>query len=82
MLTTQTSTVFLIFYVLLGCWQTPAALEEDGQVGGPGSAEAKGGAPESPGGQVPQVLRYRRVNSPESDRLSGAGGAADAYAGR
>lgn len=52
------------------------ALEEEGQAGGAGSAEVK--APESPSGQ-PRALRYRRVNSPESDRLSGAEGRADGY---
>ena len=32
-----------------------------------------GGAPESPSGQV-RSLRYRRINSPESDRMSAADG--------
>ncbi|XP_053193580.1 tau-tubulin kinase 1 [Scomber japonicus] len=38
-------------------------------------------APESPNGQG-RSLRYRRVNSPESDRLSAAEGRADAYGQR
>ncbi|XP_070957427.1 tau-tubulin kinase 1-like [Oncorhynchus clarkii lewisi] len=38
-----------------------------------------GGAPESPSGQV-RSLRYRRINSPESDRMSAADGrAVDGY---
>ncbi|GLD68146.1 tau-tubulin kinase 1 isoform X1, partial [Lates japonicus] len=41
----------------------------------------RGGAPESPTGQG-RSLRYRRVNSPESDRLSAAEGRADAYGQR
>lgn len=41
----------------------------------------RGGAPESPTGQG-RSLRYRRVNSPESDRLSTAEGRADAYGQR
>ncbi|XP_048125464.1 tau-tubulin kinase 1 [Alosa alosa] len=56
--------------------KTQVALEEEGQAGGTGSAEAK--ALESPSGQA-RALRFRRVNSPESDRLSGADGRADAY---
>ncbi|XP_056136048.1 tau-tubulin kinase 1 [Lampris incognitus] len=38
-------------------------------------------APESPGGQV-LSLRYRRVNSPESERLSAAEGRGDGYGQR
>ncbi|KAM6972479.1 uncharacterized protein ttbk1a [Aplochiton taeniatus] len=38
----------------------------------------RGGAPESPSGHV-RSLRYRRVNSPESDRLSAADGRLDGY---
>ncbi|XP_076141315.1 tau-tubulin kinase 1 [Alosa pseudoharengus] len=56
--------------------KTQVALEEEGQAGGTDSAEAK--ALESPSGQA-RALRFRRVNSPESDRLSGADGRADAY---
>ncbi|XP_029027191.1 tau-tubulin kinase 1 isoform X2 [Betta splendens] len=41
----------------------------------------RGGAPESPTGQA-RSLRYRRVNSPESERLSAAEGRADAYGQR
>ncbi|KAM6939981.1 tau-tubulin kinase 1 [Xenentodon cancila] len=41
----------------------------------------RGGAPESPTGQG-RSLRYRRVNSPESDRLSAAEGRADGYGQR
>ncbi|XP_071359512.1 tau-tubulin kinase 1 isoform X3 [Trachinotus anak] len=41
----------------------------------------RGGVPESPTGQG-RSLRYRRVNSPESDRLSAAEGRADAYGQR
>ncbi|XP_044045228.1 tau-tubulin kinase 1 isoform X2 [Siniperca chuatsi] len=41
----------------------------------------RGGAPESPTGQG-RSLRYRRVNSPESDRLSAAEGRPDAYGQR
>ena len=36
----------------------------------------RGGAVESPGAQV-RSLRYRRINSPESDRVSAADGRAD-----
>ncbi|KAM4583989.1 tau-tubulin kinase 1 isoform 1-T2 [Odontesthes bonariensis] len=41
----------------------------------------RGGAPESPNGQG-RSLRYRRVNSPESDRLSACEGRADGYGQR
>uniref|UniRef100_A0A3Q4GMG2 non-specific serine/threonine protein kinase n=1 Tax=Neolamprologus brichardi TaxID=32507 RepID=A0A3Q4GMG2_NEOBR len=41
----------------------------------------RGVGPESPTGQG-RSLRYRRVNSPESDRLSAAEGRADAYGQR
>ncbi|XP_072239628.1 tau-tubulin kinase 1 [Leuresthes tenuis] len=41
----------------------------------------RGGAPESPTGQG-RSLRYRRVNSPESDRLSAGEGRADGYGQR
>ncbi|XP_058496708.1 tau-tubulin kinase 1 isoform X1 [Solea solea] len=54
--------------------------EEAGRVVCPVSP-VRGGAPESPTGQG-RSLRYRRVNSPESDRLSAAEGRADAYGQR
>nr|XP_046232848.1 tau-tubulin kinase 1 isoform X2 [Scatophagus argus]XP_046232857.1 tau-tubulin kinase 1 isoform X2 [Scatophagus argus] len=54
--------------------------EEAGRVTCPVSP-VRGGAPESPTGQG-RSLRYRRVNSPESDRLSAAEGRADAYGQR
>uniref|UniRef100_A0A3B3X2X7 Protein kinase domain-containing protein n=1 Tax=Poecilia mexicana TaxID=48701 RepID=A0A3B3X2X7_9TELE len=41
----------------------------------------RGGGPESPTGQG-RSLRYRRVNSPESDRLSAAEGRVDGYGQR
>lgn len=41
----------------------------------------RGGALESPTGQG-RSLRYRRVNSPESERVSAAEGRADAYGQR
>ncbi|KAM9819834.1 tau-tubulin kinase 1 [Syngnathus typhle] len=41
----------------------------------------QGGAPDSPTGQG-RSLRYRRVNSPESERLSAAEGRGDAYGQR
>uniref|UniRef100_H3CHK3 non-specific serine/threonine protein kinase n=1 Tax=Tetraodon nigroviridis TaxID=99883 RepID=H3CHK3_TETNG len=41
----------------------------------------RGGAPDSPSAQG-RSLRYRRVNSPESERLSAAEGRADAYGQR
>ena len=41
----------------------------------------RGGVPESPTGQG-RSLRYRRVNSPESDRLSAGEGRADGYGQR
>ncbi|KAM3622656.1 uncharacterized protein V6R79_001700 [Siganus canaliculatus] len=54
--------------------------EEAGRAACPVSP-IRGGAPESPTGQG-RSLRYRRVNSPESDRLSAAEGRADAYGQR
>ncbi|XP_040001002.1 tau-tubulin kinase 1 [Xiphias gladius] len=54
--------------------------EEPGRVVCPVSP-IRGGAPESPTGQG-RSLRYRRVNSPESDRLSAAEGRVDAYGQR
>ncbi|XP_077427485.1 tau-tubulin kinase 1-like isoform X2 [Vanacampus margaritifer] len=54
--------------------------EEAGHAASPVSP-VRGGAPDSPTGQG-RSLRYRRVNSPESERLSGAEGRADAYGQR
>ncbi|KAM7394821.1 hypothetical protein PAMP_021601 [Pampus punctatissimus] len=54
--------------------------EESGRAACPASP-VRGGAPESPTGQG-RSLRYRRVNSPESDRLSAAEGRADVYGQR
>ncbi|XP_026214511.1 tau-tubulin kinase 1 isoform X2 [Anabas testudineus] len=54
--------------------------EEAGRAACPVSP-VRGVAPESPTGQG-RSLRYRRVNSPESDRLSAAEGRADAYGQR
>ncbi|XP_077381206.1 tau-tubulin kinase 1 [Festucalex cinctus] len=54
--------------------------EEAGHAACPVSP-VRGGAPDSPTGQG-RSLRYRRVNSPESERLSGAEGRADGYGQR
>ncbi|XP_060919869.1 tau-tubulin kinase 1 isoform X2 [Labrus mixtus] len=54
--------------------------EESGRGACPASP-VRGGAPESPTGQG-RSLRYRRVNSPESDRLSAADGRVDGYGQR
>lgn len=54
--------------------------EETGRATCPVSP-VRGGAPESPTAQG-RSLRYRRVNSPESDRLSAAEGRVDAYGQR
>ncbi|KAM9314900.1 LOW QUALITY PROTEIN: tau-tubulin kinase 1 [Pholidichthys leucotaenia] len=54
--------------------------EEAGRAACPVSP-VRGGAPDSPTGQG-RSLRYRRVNSPESDRLSAAEGRADGYGQR
>uniref|UniRef100_A0A8C9Z4G0 non-specific serine/threonine protein kinase n=1 Tax=Sander lucioperca TaxID=283035 RepID=A0A8C9Z4G0_SANLU len=54
--------------------------EESGRGACPASP-VRGGAPESPTGQG-RSLRYRRVNSPESERLSAAEGRVDAYGQR
>nr|XP_057902082.1 tau-tubulin kinase 1 [Doryrhamphus excisus] len=54
--------------------------EEAGRAACPVSP-LRSGAPDSPTGQG-RSLRYRRVNSPESDRLSAAEGRADAYGQR
>uniref|UniRef100_A0A3Q1BUF4 non-specific serine/threonine protein kinase n=1 Tax=Amphiprion ocellaris TaxID=80972 RepID=A0A3Q1BUF4_AMPOC len=55
--------------------------EEEAGRGACPVSPVRGGAPESPTGQG-RSLRYRRVNSPESDRLSAAEGRADAYGQR
>ncbi|XP_054865738.1 tau-tubulin kinase 1 isoform X1 [Amphiprion ocellaris] len=57
------------------------AQEEEAGRGACPVSPVRGGAPESPTGQG-RSLRYRRVNSPESDRLSAAEGRADAYGQR
>ncbi|XP_063738893.1 tau-tubulin kinase 1 [Eleginops maclovinus] len=54
--------------------------EESGRGACPASP-VRGGVPESPTGQG-RSLRYRRVNSPESDRLSAAEGRNDGYGQR
>ncbi|XP_034413928.1 tau-tubulin kinase 1 [Cyclopterus lumpus] len=57
------------------------AQEEEVSRGACPASPVRGGIPESPSGQG-RSLRYRRVNSPESDRLSAAEGRADAYGQR
>lgn len=57
------------------------AQEEEAGRGACPVSPVRGGAPESPTGQG-RSLRYRRVNSPESDRLSAAEGRVDAYGQR
>uniref|UniRef100_A0A1A7XA46 non-specific serine/threonine protein kinase n=2 Tax=Iconisemion striatum TaxID=60296 RepID=A0A1A7XA46_9TELE len=57
------------------------AQEEEAGRGACPVSPVRGGAPESPTGQG-RSLRYRRVNSPESDRLSAAEGRADGYGQR
>ncbi|XP_061687171.1 tau-tubulin kinase 1 [Syngnathoides biaculeatus] len=54
--------------------------EEAGHAACPASP-VRGGAPDSPSGQG-RPSRYRRVNSPESERLSAAEGRTDAYGQR
>nr|XP_061843960.1 tau-tubulin kinase 1-like isoform X1 [Nerophis lumbriciformis] len=54
--------------------------EEAGRIACPVSP-LRSGAPDSPTGQA-RSLRYRRINSPESDRLSAAEGRGDAYGQR
>ncbi|KAM8843717.1 tau-tubulin kinase 1 isoform 2-T2 [Synchiropus picturatus] len=49
--------------------------------GGRAVSPVRGGAPDSPTGPG-RSLRYRRVNSPESDRLSAAEGRGDVYGQR
>ncbi|XP_068606764.1 tau-tubulin kinase 1 isoform X2 [Brachionichthys hirsutus] len=55
--------------------------EEEAGRGACPVSPGQGGAPESPTGPG-RSLRYRRVNSPESDRLSAAEGRADAFGQR
>ncbi|XP_077935727.1 tau-tubulin kinase 1 isoform X1 [Gasterosteus aculeatus] len=57
------------------------AQEEEASRGACPVSPVRGGVPESPTGPG-RSLRYRRVNSPESDRLSAAEGRADAYGQR
>ncbi|KAL7404579.1 hypothetical protein ABVT39_016558 [Epinephelus coioides] len=57
------------------------AQEEEAGRGACPVSPVRGGVPESPTGQG-RSLRYRRVNSPESDRLSAAEGRVDAYGQR
>ncbi|XP_028306808.1 tau-tubulin kinase 1-like isoform X2 [Gouania willdenowi] len=57
------------------------APEDDGGRGAGPSSPIRGGAPDSPTGQG-RSLRYRRVNSPESERLSAAECRADGYGQR
>ncbi|XP_041839154.1 tau-tubulin kinase 1 [Melanotaenia boesemani] len=57
------------------------AQEEEASRGPCPVSPVRGGAPDSPTGQG-RSLRYRRVNSPESDRLSAAEGRADGYGQR
>ncbi|XP_041641171.1 tau-tubulin kinase 1 isoform X2 [Cheilinus undulatus] len=57
------------------------AQEEESGRGACPVSPVRGGAPDSPTGQG-RSLRYRRVNSPESDRLSAAEGRADGYGQR
>ncbi|XP_058255282.1 tau-tubulin kinase 1 [Hemibagrus wyckioides] len=56
--------------------QVTAEEEEPAEAAEPVSPRP--GDPESPGAQV-RPLRYRRLNSPESDHLTGADGKADVY---
>ncbi|XP_025763806.1 tau-tubulin kinase 1 isoform X5 [Oreochromis niloticus] len=60
---------------------TKGAQEEEAIRGACPVSPVRGVGPESPTGQG-RSLRYRRVNSPESDRLSAAEGRADAYGQR
>ncbi|KAK0133429.1 Tau-tubulin kinase 1 [Merluccius polli] len=55
---------------------TKGAAEEEVSRGACPVSPGRGGAVESPGGQV-RSLRYRRINSPESDRISAAEGRMD-----
>ncbi|XP_069023228.1 tau-tubulin kinase 1 [Embiotoca jacksoni] len=57
------------------------AQEEEAGRGACPASPVRGGAPESPTGQG-RSLRYRRVNSPESERLSAAEGRVDGYGQR
>ncbi|XP_017331337.1 tau-tubulin kinase 1 isoform X2 [Ictalurus punctatus] len=58
--------------------KTQVTAEEEEQVEGAEPVSQRPGDPESPGAQV-RPLRYRRINSPESDHLTGADGRADGY---
>uniref|UniRef100_A0A8C7ZY38 non-specific serine/threonine protein kinase n=1 Tax=Oryzias sinensis TaxID=183150 RepID=A0A8C7ZY38_9TELE len=57
------------------------AQEEEASKGVCPPSPVRGGVPESPTGQG-RSLRYRRANSPESERLSAAEGRADGYGQR
>ncbi|XP_043971402.1 tau-tubulin kinase 1 isoform X2 [Gambusia affinis] len=57
------------------------AEEEEAGRGACPVSPVRGGGPESPTGQG-RSLRYRRVNSPESDRMSAAEGRVDGYGQR
>ncbi|KAK3538082.1 hypothetical protein QTP70_028642 [Hemibagrus guttatus] len=56
--------------------KTQVTAEEEEPAEGAGPVSPRPGDPESPGAQV-RPLRYRRVNSPESDHPTGADGKAD-----
>ncbi|XP_060735934.1 tau-tubulin kinase 1 isoform X2 [Tachysurus vachellii] len=56
--------------------KTQVTAEEEEQVEGAEHVSSRPGDQESPGAQIPP-LRYRRINSPESDHLTGADGKAD-----
>ncbi|KAI5102828.1 tau-tubulin kinase 1 isoform X1 [Silurus meridionalis] len=56
--------------------KTQVTAEEEEQAEGVEPASQRPGDPESLGAQV-RPLRYRRINSPESDHLTGADGRAD-----
>ncbi|XP_066527316.1 tau-tubulin kinase 1 isoform X2 [Hoplias malabaricus] len=56
--------------------KTQVTAEEEEQAGGGRPVSPRGAEPESPGAHA-RPVRYRRVNSPESDRLSGAEGRGD-----
>ncbi|KAF5909549.1 tau-tubulin kinase 1-like, partial [Clarias magur] len=58
--------------------KTQVTAEEEEQVQGAEPVSQRPGDPESPGAQG-RPLRYRRINSPESDHLTGADGRPDGY---
>ncbi|KAF4084521.1 hypothetical protein AMELA_G00129700 [Ameiurus melas] len=58
--------------------KTQVTAEEEEQAEGAEPVSQRPGDPESPGAQV-RPLRYRRINSPDSDHLTGADGKADGY---